>query len=102
MNLPSGVAALLCMAVPAMALDANPKSFRADPQAWVRNNVLPQCIDPISLNVWGCNCQVKAIASRLSEADVVSVNKPGWHEVMRSKVDLHTILFLCSKGQTPN
>jgi hypothetical protein len=78
------------------ALDADMASFRADPQAWVRNNILPGCTNPFFLDVPACDCQVKAIIRKMSEADVAR-----GREAIRVKVDLPTISFFCMKAQTP-
>ena len=43
MKLLRGAAVLLCMVDPAIAWDADPATFRADPQAWVRDNLTPAC-----------------------------------------------------------
>ena len=68
-------AALACaLTPPAVAFDADPAHFRADPQAWVRNTLMPTCKTPAADMVAACDCMVPLIAERISEADVASVN----------------------------
>jgi hypothetical protein len=70
-----GVAAYFCMVVPAFAWDADPKSFRADPQAWVRNVLMPGCKLPVDAATTSqCNCMVRILKERMTEADVLRVN----------------------------
>ena len=83
-------------ATPATAQDADTASFRTDPQSWVRNNILPGCKNPFFLDAPACDCQVKAVIRKMSEADVAR-----GREAIRVKVDLPTISFFCMKAQTP-
>jgi hypothetical protein len=70
------LAAFACLITPAAAFDNDPASFRADPQAWVRNTLMPTCKAPAADMVALCDCMVPMIASRTTEADVAAVNNP--------------------------
>jgi hypothetical protein len=70
-------AAFACLVAPAAAWDADPASFRADPQAWVRNTLMPGCRAPADAATSAqCDCMVPLIAPRITEADVARVNHP--------------------------
>ena len=97
-----GAAALACMITPALAYDADPASFRANPQAWVRNTLMPGCKAPGPLDVAACNCMVPPIASRITEADVVRVNEPNFAEAIIAKTKLPYVTIMCMKGLSPN
>ena len=102
MKLLRGVAALLCMVTPALAWDADPKNFRADPQAWVRNTLMPGCKAPSPLDVAACNCIVPPIAKRLTEADVVRVNEPDFARTVSASTNMPYIMLMCYKGMSPD
>jgi hypothetical protein len=71
----AGIAALFMIA-PAIAWDADPASFRANPQAWVRDTLVPACKTPAGDQAAACTCLVSLLASQITEADVARVNDP--------------------------
>jgi hypothetical protein len=96
-------AALVCLAAPAAAWDADPASFRRDPQAWVRNVIVPGCKAPSgNLEAPQCDCIVTAIAARLTEADAVRINEPGAGPAISKKANVPYIMLMCYKGLSPN
>lgn len=102
MKLKIAVAAILLAATaPAFALDADPASFRRDPHTWVRNTLTPSCQSPSWLDAPACNCIVRAVAKRITEADIVGINQPGATRAILARVELGSISFFCMKGQTP-
>lgn len=76
---------MLCITTPAVAFDADPASFRADPQAWVRNTLMPACRAPAdAVTAAQCDCMVPLFASRTTEADVARVNDKDFGERFKS------------------
>jgi hypothetical protein len=75
-------AAIACaLTAPAVAFDADPASFRANPQAWVRNTLAPGCKAPTDPEtVAQCDCMVPLLATRITEADVARVNEPDFKQ----------------------
>jgi hypothetical protein len=90
------IAAALSLAVltsvcqtPAIAWDADPEHFRADPQAWVRSTLMPGCKAPAdAATVASCNCMVPILATQTTEADVARVNDPEFGQKYFSRVAL--------------
>jgi hypothetical protein len=92
-----GGIAYLCMCAAAFAWDADPKSFRADPQAWVRNVLMPGCKSPADAATAGhCACMVPLIAQQATEADVAHVNDPDFKQRPLMKLAVGAGL-LCSR-----
>ena len=81
MKLFTAAAALLWLAAPAAAWDADPAHFRADPVAWVRNTLMPACRAPADAPTAAqCDCMVPLFAARITEADVARVNDADFAE----------------------
>lgn len=80
------VALLSMLAIaPAIAWDSDPASFRADPQAWVRNVILPGCKAPEPGKEAFCACVVAMMAQQITEAEVARVNEPGAADPLAGK-----------------
>ena len=97
-----GAAALACMITPALAYDADPASFRANPQAWVRNTLMPACKTPADATAAAqCACMVPLLAEHTTEADVASVNtvdeKKGFLANPITKIAMGATLLCWSK-----
>jgi hypothetical protein len=70
-------AALFYTITTATAWDADPASFRADPQAWVRKVLIPGCSKPTDAkDAAACDCMVPLLAAKITKADVLRVNDP--------------------------
>jgi hypothetical protein len=96
---PLTVAALLCLVSPAIAGSA---SFRADPQAWVRQNFLPHCHEPNWFEAIPCNCIVPAVAERLTEAEAARfAADPTARREIAARINMQSITFFCIKAQKP-
>jgi hypothetical protein len=94
---------LLCAALPiggalhpAAAWDADPASFRANPEAWVRATLLPKCKAPKGAEeIALCKCIVPDLAKRISEDDVAHVNDPGFDKAIVAKTGMLASLLAC-------
>lgn len=99
--LASAASALVVASCASMAREATPSEFRANPHAWVRANIVPVCVKPAALDAIACDCQVNAIASRITEADVAHINEPEAFRAMSARINLTNITFACLKAQKP-
>jgi hypothetical protein len=92
-------AALLCLASPAIA---EPVSFRADRQAWVRQNFLPHCYEPNWFETINCNCMVPVVAERITEAEAARfASNPAAKPDIGARINMQSITFFCIKAQKP-
>ena len=95
-----GIAALLCLTATAMA---GTGSFRTDPQAWVRQNFVPSCHDPMWIEAPACNCMVPVIAERITEAEATRfIADPATaRREISARINMQSITFFCIKAQKP-